>query len=363
MTPEIEQEKINKLKESRQKLVDKDFKILFFIAQSEYATNNVYEVYSHVRTLREYGYDAKLLTDTKDYTIPEFLDDDMKVLPHIASDTEKFEIGPQDFLVIPELFTNIMEQVKKLPCDKIILFQSVDNALRGLLPGTNWIDFEIVNVLTNGENMVKVCNDHFGRLDIKTYKMGVPEYFNNDIKLKEPVIGYYTKNHTELNKAIKLFYLKYPNYRFISFEDLRGGTREDFAKKMNQSFATLWIDKNASFGITPLEAMKAGSMPIGIIPEIPQDYFTTEMDFGFWSYDTLTLPDMIANAVRVWLQDSVPQKMYDNMELIASKYTEKESKQSVMEAYIYFFEKRMTEIQNFVDSTTIIQPEIEEVKK
>lgn len=358
MTPEIEQEKIEKLKLSRQKLIDKDFKILFFIAQSEFPTNNIYEVYSHVRTLRENGYDAKLLTDNKDYTIPEFLDDDMKVLPHIASDTEKFEIGPQDFLVIPEIFTNIMEQVKKLPCDKILLFQSVDNALRGLLPGTTWLDFDIINVLTNSENMAKLCTDYFGKLDIKTYKMGIPDYFNNDLKVKEPVITYYTKNHAELNKAIKLFYLKYPHYRFLSFEDLRGGTREEFAKKLNQSFATLWIDKNASSAITPLEAMKSGSIPIGIVPEIQQDYFTEDMNFGYWSYDIITLPDMIANAVRTWLQDAVPEEIYNNMKEISSLYDEKQSKQNVLESYIYFFEKRINEIQQFVDETTINKGEL-----
>lgn len=371
-------EQIEKLKQSRLNLINKNFKILFFVVEAELPSLAVYEIYNQVKILRELGYDAQLLTDKKDYKIPEFIDDDLKALPHISTEGTTFQITPEDFIIIPELFSNVMEQVKNLPCEKIILLQNFENALRGLTMGLKWIDFNIKNVITTSEelkNLAKESLASIGNFDIQVYKIGIPDYFTKTSKPKSPVITYFTRNPQDIAKVVKMFYLKYPHFSFISFEDLRGDastpflTRKDFAKKLEDSFATVWLDRYTSFGTTPVEAMKVGTIPIGIIPEIIPTYIAEKVEdtlqyknTGFWSSEMLVVADMIAECTKRWLQDNVPQEMYDEMTKEAEKYTYKESKTTIINTYNYFIEKRINEFNYVIDNAITPEP-IKEVNQ
>jgi hypothetical protein len=346
---ELLKEKLELLKKSKQNILDKNFKIYFFMTETEIASAAIYEVYNQVKILREIGYDAIILTDKNDFKKPEFLDEDLKALPHISSEGTTFNISPEDYIIIPELFVNIMEQVKKLPCEKILLLQNFENALRGLLPGSKWSDYNIRNVITTNNKLADLVTEYFGKYDVKVYTIGIPDYFKLQAKPKTPVISFYARNGQEIEKVIKLFYLKYPQYRFISFEDLRGTSRDVFAKKIADSIGCLWIDRIASFGTTPIEAMKVKTVPIGLIPDIIPTYINNETENGFWVNDIYQLPDAIFELVKHWTQNAIPDSMYNDMEKTANTYNMVDSKQSVIESYTYFIDKRINEIQFFID--------------
>ena len=117
-------EKLEKIKLSKENILNKNFKVLFFMIQPDTACASVIEIYNHVKILRGLGYDAQILTDTDEYTTPEWLDDDLKVLPHVSSKAN-FNISVEDFLIIPEIFTNVMEQITQLNCGKVVLLQQM----------------------------------------------------------------------------------------------------------------------------------------------------------------------------------------------------------------------------------------------
>lgn len=365
-------EQIEKLKLSRLNLINKNFKVLFFIVEAELPSLAIYEIYNQVKVLREIGYDAQLLTDKKEYKIPEFIDDDLKALPHITSEDNTFQITPEDFIIIPELFTNVMEQVKNLPCEKIVLLQNFENAMRSLTFGVKWLDFNIKNVLTTSEELKTLAQQTLANhqiFDIQVYNIGIPDYFTKTERPKDCIVSYFARNPQEISKVVKMFYLKYPHFSFISFEDLRGDgnnpylTRKDFAKKLEKSFATLWLDKYTSYGTTPIEAMKVGTIPVGVIPELIPDYIAdknqdgqyTYKNTGFWTTELLSVPDMLADCVKRWLQDTIPTEIYDEMEKEANKHLYKDSKESIINKYSHFFEKRINEFTNFIDNH--IKPE------
>jgi hypothetical protein len=343
------QEKIDHLKTSKLNLLNKNQKFLFFIMEAEVNSVAVYEIYNHVKVLREIGYDAKLLTDKNEYKIPDFLDMDLKALPHVSAENQNFQISVEDFVVIPELFANVMEQVKNLPCERIVLLQNFENALRGLLPGVTWLDYNIRNVITTNSKLTDLSKGYLGLFDIQQYKIGIPDYFKLSAKPKTPVITYFTRNSQEFFKVIKLFYLKYPQYRFISFQDLKGSSRTDFAKKIADSFACVWIDEISSFGTVPIEAMKVKTIPIGIIPSIVPEYIDETLYNGLWTHDIFQIPDLIADVIKMEIQNIIPEKVYNDMKTTADKYNIAESKESIIKAYTYFIDKRVNEIQRYID--------------
>ncbi len=343
MLNEVEKEKIEKLNISKRNLIDKNNKIYFFIEESEIPALAIYEIYNHVRVLRQYGYDAILLSIKEGYKIPDFIDQDMKAFPHVCGENNNFSIKPEDFLIIPEIFTNVMEQVKNLPCTRIILMQSFENALKGIIPGVSWADFNVQNVITTSPKLTELTKTYFGNLDIKEYVIGIPDYFKASKLPKEPYISFYTRNNNDMSKVIKMFYMKYPQYTFLSFEDLRGLSREKFAEKISQSFACLWIDRIASFGTTAIEAMKTKTLTIGLIPEVEPEYISEDVENGLWTNDINLIPDLINQALNMFIQSAIPDELYEGMAKTADKYTDKISKESILNAYSYYFDKRIKE--------------------
>ena len=52
---------------------------------------------------------------------------------------------------------------------------------------------------------------------------------------------------------IKTFYIRYPQYRWITFRDMRGISMDKFSEYLQDSFVSVWIDDTSSFGTFPLE--------------------------------------------------------------------------------------------------------------
>lgn len=347
-------EKLEKIKLSKENILNKNFKVLFFMIQPDTACASVIEIYNHVKILKGLGYDAQILTDTDEYTVPEWLDDDLKVLPHISSKSN-FNISVEDFLIIPEIFTNVMEQITQLNCGKVVLLQSYENGLKGLLPGEQWGDkYGIVNVITTNENLTEFVKTNMSQnYDVKNYTVGIPDYFKSSNKPKDLIISFLARNPQEASKVLKMFYLKYPHYRFVSFEDLRPTKRTEFAEKMSKSAATLWIDRIASLGTTPIEAMKCGSVPIGFIPDLRPEYITEKN--GYWTNDILQMPTLIANFVEDFIQDKIDDSFYVEMKETASKYGIENSNKSIQETYQYFFNKRVSEFNKYLEPVKPIE--------
>ena len=83
-------------------------------------------IYDLALALKENGFNPIILHEKKDYTgVASWLDESyMTNLPHRSIEGENLEISPEDFIVLPEIYGFIMEQIKDLPCGKIVLTQS-----------------------------------------------------------------------------------------------------------------------------------------------------------------------------------------------------------------------------------------------
>lgn len=353
------EQKVEALKESREKLLNKKNNIFFFLTESEVESAAVYEIYLHAKYLKDIGYSVKIITDTDNYQHPKFLDEDMKTIEifNISKKDNNLTISPCDYLIIPELFTNIMHQVhqQKLPCSKIVLFQSYTNAFKGMLPAASWKEWGINNVITTSKAMTDYLKEYFGKeYDIQTWKLGIPDYFKPSDKPKKSVITFFSRNPKEVELVIKSFYAKYPHLRFITFQEIKNFTREELGKVLGQSIATIWIDRHAAHGTIPLEAMKANSIPIGIIPELEhnQEQWFIKDNTGIWLKNILKIPEYLSKIVMSFIQDQMPEEVQKGMKEISEKYSVETSKQSILKAYQFYFVKRDEEFKQFIESNT-----------
>jgi hypothetical protein len=152
-------------------------------------------------------------------------------------------------------------------------------------------------------------------------------------------------------KLIKTFYLKYPQYRWFTFRDMRGLSESEFAELLKDSFVSVWIDNESSFGTFPLESMKTKTPVIGKIPNIKPSWMDEHN--GIWVNDTLLIVDVLAEFIQNWLEDNISEKLYESSMETAKKFSDVQKfENDTVELFSKYINKRL---QNFEEQLEKIQ--------
>ena len=355
-------EAINQIKETVNKIVSKDFGIYFFTIDTKgNPTAGVANIYEHVKILRELGFNAQILHDKNDYKlrgdeegmgIAEWLGEEYAALPHISIESQTLQVGPQDFVVIPEAFASIMKQTVNFPCKRLVFLQSYEYIFEMLEIGEGWNNFGINDVITTNNHLKKYVESIFRNVITEVIPVGIPNYFKDSDKPKIPTVAISARDKREILKLVKTFFLKYPQYQFISFRDMSGLPRKEFAKELSKSFLGVWVDELSSFGTFPIECMKSKTPVIGKIPRMVPEWMgkvdetgTLQLnDNGVWTADINSLADMIATFIGLYLEDSIPENILKNMEEYETQYTEEQMKENIKEVYNRIFSRRIEEL-------------------
>jgi len=360
-------EQLENIKNSIEKIKNKDFGIYFFTLDTKgNPTAGVATIYEHVKKLRDLGYNAQILHDKNDYKlredeegmgIAEWLGEEYATLPHISIESQQLQVGPQDFVIIPEAFASVMKQTKDFPCKRVIFLQAYEYIFEMLEIGEGWEQFNISDVITTNKNLSDYARSIFRGINVDEIPVGIPEYFTNSDKPKVPTIAMSSRDKRELLKIVKIFYQKYPHYRFVTFRDMSGLPRKDFAKQLGESFVSVWLDELSGFGTFPIESMKCNTPVIGKIPRMVPEWMGTVdengnlnlNDNGIWTANLNSIPDVVATMVGLYLEDALPENILNGMKEYQDKYTVETSEKVLIEVYERLFGKRIVELQSTIE--------------
>jgi hypothetical protein len=360
-------EQLENIKNSIGKINDKDFGIYFFTLDTKgNPTAGVATIYEHAKKLRDLGYNAQILHDKNDYKlredeegmgIAEWLGEEYATIPHISIESQELQVGPQDFVIIPEAFASVMKQTKDFPCKRVVFLQAYEYIFEMLEIGEGWEEFNIRDVITTNKNLSDYARSVFRGINVDEIPVGIPEYFTDSDKPKVPTIAMSSRDKRELLKIVKIFYQKYPHYRFVTFRDMSGLPRKDFAKQLGESFVSVWIDELSGFGTFPLESMKSNTPVIGKIPRMVPEWMGTVdengnlnlNDNGIWTANLNSIPDVVATMVGLYLEDALPENILNGMKEYQDKYTAETSEKVLTEVYERLFGKRIVELQTTLE--------------
>lgn len=363
-------EKTEQLKGFIEKLNNKDFTLYFFTLDTKgNPTAAVANIYEHVKVLNELGYKACILHEKNDFKlkgdeaglgIADWLGEEYANLPHASIEKQNLNISPTDFIIIPEIFSTLMDQVKAFPCKKIVFCQSYDYLLELLPIGKRWdFDYGFTNVITTSEKQGAYIRSLFSGIGVHTIPVSIPTYFKPHEKPKIPIISIMTRNHGDAAKIAKSFYLQYPIYKWVTFKELRGLPREQFAEELSKSCLAVWIDDNSGFGTFPIEAMECGTPVIGKIPNMIPEWMETVDETGnsviknngVWTNTTLNIPELIATYMKIWFEDSVPTELINSMKDSTGKYTPERQRDEIERVYTQIFNERSAEFAKLITQT------------
>lgn len=317
-----------KVKQSIKVLRDKQARIYFLVQDTKgNAKASVRLIYQMAKALKDNGFNPIILHEKADYAgVVAWLDEEYMSIPHRAIEGQNLEISPEDFLVIPEIFGFVMEQVNKLPCAKIVLTQQYANMLETLQPGQTWNQFGFLKCITTSNKQKEYIERVMRQISFDIVEPVIGEEFSPKSKPQMPIIGVHTKDQTDAINLIKTFYLKFPQYRWFTFRDLRGLSEKEFANSLRECFVSVWVDDKSAFGTFPLESMKSNVPVIGKVPNLPPDWMNEEN--GIWITDQTLLPDIVADYAQNWLEDNIDPKIFDEMKKTVERYSDKQKFES-----------------------------------
>ena len=341
-----------KVKQSITILREKQARIYFLVQDTKgNAKASVRLIYQMAKTLKDNGFNPIILHEKSDYAgVVAWLDEEYMSLPHRAIEGQNLEISPEDFLVIPEVFGFVMDQVKQLPCAKIVLTQQYSHMLETLQPGQTWNQFGFLKCITTSSKQKEYIERVMRQVSFDIIDPLIGEEFTPKSIPAMPIIGIHTKEQSDAINLIKTFYLKFPQYRWFTFRDLRGLSEKEFANSLRDCFLSVWIDDHSGFGTFPLESMKSNVPVIGKVPNLSPDWMSE--DNGIWVTDQTLLPDLVADYAQNWLEDNIDPQIYEKMKETVERYTDKQKfESSIVSLFDGYLTARADAFENQISKT------------
>lgn len=351
----MNQEQITKLEKSIENLKNKKSKI-YLLAQDTKgnAKASISYIYNLGIALLDNGYNPIILHEKSDYTgVGNWLGQEyMDRLPHQPIEGQNLQVAPEDFIVIPELYGFVMSQITKLPCGKIVLCQAYDHMLETLQPGQTWTQLGFFKCITTSEFQKEYITNVMRGLSIDVLEPFISDNFKNQTLPPKPIIAIHTREQRDTANIIKTFYIKFPQYRWITFKDMRGLSEKEFANSLNDCFLSVWVDETSSYGTFPLESMKSGIPVLGLVPNLLPHWLNE--DNGIWIDNKNQIVDFIADVLQNWLEDNLNETLFDGMKKTVSELQTKENfDKNTVKLFDYYLESRQV---SFEEQLSKLQP-------
>jgi glycosyltransferase involved in cell wall biosynthesis len=319
-------ENIEKLESALERLNSNESVIYFLTYDTKNnARASVKYIYDTAKTLKNSGLNVKILVEDNTYSgVKGWLGDEYDDIPVVTIKNDKVEMKFDDILVVPEYYSNALQQLSNVRCIKVMLVQQKDYIFENLPIGSRWSDYGFDRVITTTNASKKYILDLFPESIIHIIPPVIGDNFKPiELPLK-PQIAISCRDRLTHRRIISEFYLRYPQLRWITFKDMVQMTYDDFATSLKECMVSVWVDDESTFGTFPLESMKCGVPVIGKIPDTEPDWLGEN---GMWTYDINKLVEILGTYVLAWIEgvelsDEVKEKMKETLLPYESSITE-----------------------------------------
>jgi len=263
-------------------------------------------------------------------------------------------VEPEDMLIIPEGFPDVMKKTMQVSCKRIVLTQSWFYVLGGMNKGEKWQHFGIKDTISVSDAITDYLNAIMPGLSIKSLKQGIDtETFKAPKKLSDkfPMIGFTSgrglESQMKTHNVIKTFFAFYPHLNFVRFIELSNLSRAEFSERLASCAFVLYTDEIAGFGTLPIEAMACNTHVVGWASYGGKEYMNAEN--GFWANngDVFGLAELLGVAVDKWLNGEMDiPEIQESYQKTLSKYTVDKEKEQIVNIINEYKTERINELNS-----------------
>ena len=343
---------IENIEKEISKIDKKENRIYFFVIDSKGVPSGSLEyIYNLALILKGEGYDVNMLHTEEEFVgVGAWLGEEYTSLPHFNVNKGEVGTSPSDVLFIPEIYSQVMNQTKNLPCKRVIILQNYDYVVEQMPYVAQFGDFGILEGITNSDYQAAELNESFPYMKLKKVRPFISKIFGSTIAPKKMVINVISKDQSDIKRIVKPFYWKYPFFKWVSFKELRNLSKEEFAKELREGAITIVVDESASFMYSAIEAMKSGSITMVKVPTTTVDWANGEElpNCCVWFNDYDTLHKQIASVVRSWITDKVPTVLAEEAKKVYEEFTEDNTKADILAYVTDILDKRKKEMEELI---------------
>jgi len=332
----------------------KENKVFFFVLDTKGSPSGSLEyIYNLALILKNEGYDVSMLhTEDEFVGVSSWLGKEYSELPHFNVNKGEIAASPSDILFIPEIFSQVMNQTKKLPCKRIAILQNYNYLVEQMPYVAQWGDFGVMEAITNSDYQKRELNNVFPYVKVTKVSPFISKIFGKTSEPKKMIVNVIAKDQSDIKKVVKPFYWKYPMFKWVSFKELRNLSKEQFSNALREAAITVVIDEDASFCYSALEAMKSGSITMCKVPDTEWDWARNEdgslPNCCVWFNDYDTLHKQMASVVRSWITDKVPQILEDETKRVLDGISYEKTKNEFLSYVNEVFDKRKNEMKELI---------------
>ena len=248
----------------------------------------------HVETLARLGFDAHLLlpsVDSRHFSTRE--------LPILLAGTS-FLPRPDDRIVLPEPWHRELDQLRGLPCRKLVFCQNHYLVFHGLAGAPDYAAYDIARVFALSHEIAGFLARVFGLGDVPV----VPPVIDGDLFRPLPKLRQIAfmprKMRRESPFFPPLFRARHPDLADVPWLALDGMAEAEVARRLGESAVFLSLSVDEGLGFPPLEAMSAETLVAGFHGEGGRDYASAENGDWVAPDDVIGAMDALARAVRLF---------------------------------------------------------------
>jgi hypothetical protein len=343
------QENLEKLETSLLALANKDNVIYFLTYDTKsYPRASIKHIYDMALILKNYGYNAKILTEDKSYSgVKSWLGDRYDSLEIVTIKEDKVQIKIEDVLVVPELYSNVLEQLSNVRCIKVMLVQQKEYIFETLPIGSKWIDYGFDYAITTTQASKNYISEFFPQTIVHVIPPIIGDNFKaSDLPLK-PYIAISCRERVVSRKIISEFYLKYPHLRWFTFKDMIQLSYDEFSEALKECAVSVWVDDESTFGTFPLESMKCNVPVVGKIPNTEPDWLSEN---GMWTYDVNKIVEILGTYILAWLEGiELTQQVRDKMKETLLPYSKEITENNIVKTFDSLINGRVLRIKSAIE--------------
>lgn len=136
-------------------------------------------------------------------------------------------------------------------------------------------------------------------------------------------------------------------FKWVSFRELRGLPKQEYANALREAEITIWLDDDSSFGYSALEAMKSGNIVIAKTTNNEMTWVKTNDEYNdacIWFSNFNEVHRIIASVIRSIVTDAVPEKIINDAKVVSEQYSKNVTETQIVEYVKTTIEKRKNEI-------------------
>lgn len=346
---------IEKLEEALGRLNNNDSCVYFLCYETKgNARAAVKHIYDLALITKKNGFNSKILVEDKSYSgVKSWLGDAYNELEIVSIKEDKIELKIDDILVVPEYYSNVLQQLATIRCVKVMLVQQKEYMFETLPIGSRWIEFGFDKAIATTNKAKEYILEYFPETLVYVVPPIIEDNFSPLNKPSKPYIAISCRDRLQHRKIISEFYLKYPQLRWITFRDMVQMQYTEFSETLKECFVSVWVDDESTFGTFPLESMKCGVPVIGKIPNTEPDWLSEN---GMWTYDGNKIVELLGTYCLAWLEGAeIGEEVKDKMRETLIPYEKETTSTSIVSIFTSLKNKRKDSIVSALEKLKITE--------